>query len=201
MSEGHLESGDGFENAVVLELRHRFAREIAAATAALALTRAGCIGDRPLLDQAIDRLAHHARAEMLLFDPDTPEFGDAVIELCRCIAIYRAERPIFRVRTIGRLLVFDLGVMRLLLLALSELLNNAITGLEHSRGPIKVTIRQRHDVLDILVSHRCDDPMKMRMSEVLIDALSKIIGPLRASFTCTFEAGQVLLRVIVPHQG
>ncbi|WP_296722360.1 hypothetical protein [Erythrobacter sp.] len=183
------------ESALVLALRHRLVTELAAAEAALALTRARSPAKQPLIDRAFDRLSYQLRAERLLANPGTPELGDAARELCRCIAAYHAEQPAFRLRIVGRPLVFDDATMRVLLLVLSELLNNAATLHASGRDPIQVSLRTENKVLGIAIIYRCADN-EPQMSETLIDALRRLIAPCHASFICQISRGRAMFKVL-----
>ncbi|MBX7489757.1 hypothetical protein K3177_14710 [Qipengyuania sp. GH25] len=145
-----LYSDHAFESVLLDEARHRHANEFAAALAALSLVRASGRVEHSLLDKAIERLDGNVRIERLLLNPGTHDVGVAVLDLASLLSSTRVERPVFKIRLVGRGLVVDLGTMRLILLVAYELMTNAMKRSEQAR-PIAVRVAAKNGTVRLTV--------------------------------------------------
>lgn len=136
-----------YENSARLlvdEERHRTANELAAALAALRLTKARLDCDAPMIDEAIARIEGHARLNRLLVQPPSEgnNASEALRELCEAFVMGRSSLGERNVRLVLEEVVVHPGTLDALLQVAYELLINATKHGEPTSGKIAIHLRR-----------------------------------------------------------
>lgn len=162
------------------EERHRTANELAAALAALRLTKAGLKTVAPLLDQAIERIEGQARLNRLLIQPPEGKHNAtvAVRELCEAFVMGRTTLGRRTVRLVIEQIEVGSKTLDALIQVAHELLTNATKHGMDADGKIIITLRRMATtiILEVKSPFAKTDKSQSGVGAIIINSILRRVG-------------------------
>ncbi len=184
---------------LVDEERHRTANELAAALAALRLTKAGLDREAPLLDQAIARIEGHARLNRLLVEPPAygNDAGKALKELCEAFVMGRTGLGERRLRLVVEEVMVSPAALDALLQVAYELLLNATKHGQPASDKIGISLHRLATsvALEVVNTTTGNASPRRGAGALLISSIVKRAG---GNLRVTHEGGHHKATVVLP---